>query len=256
MLQKVNLMIDSVIWNLSFNKFSEKKIGVVEVRDESKREASFTAFDLHSGIIIQEKIILPERWWISMIGVFNDVLLINRYPSDNQPIPEEVIALDILSGKILWQKEKIQILGIHQNGIVCHQENEAFLLLNFQTGELSEEGDISEDKDLVQSFSPTLYSENDAYFPTIFKFLHRLLSVDAQKNIEYLEIDNKIIISYYIYHEDLLQNWILVTNRQRAILLNDVMNESEGVGIDTFSVESQTLFYLKNKNQLIGYELF
>jgi Domain of unknown function (DUF4905) len=256
MLQKVNLMIDSVIWNLSFNKFSEKKIGVIEVRDESKREASFKAFDLHTGVIIQKKIILPERWWISMIGVFKDILLINRYPSDNQPIPEEIIAIDVITGKILWQKEKVQILGVRKNGIVCQQENETFSLLDFLTGELSEEEDILEEKDLLQSFSPILYSENDEYFSTIFRFLHRLLSVDAQKNIEYLEIDNKIVISYYIYHEDLLQNWILVTNRQREILLNDVMNESEGVGIDTFSVESQTLFYLKNKNQLIGYELF
>jgi hypothetical protein len=103
--------------------------------------------------------------------------------------------------------------------------------------------------------SPSHYSETSPYFPTIFKFLYRLLGIEAQKAVDYLEISNKIIISYYIYREKSFQNYLLVTNRDREILLNDLIAETEGLGIDTFTVKSDTLLYVKNETQFIGYEL-
>ena len=99
------------------------------------------------------------------------------------------------------------------------------------------------------------YPETSPHFPTIFKFLYRLLNIHAVKAVDYLEISNKIIISYYIYSDKSFQNYLLVTNRTREILLNDLIAETEGIGIDTFIVKSDTLLYVKNQTQFVGYRL-
>ena len=103
--------------------------------------------------------------------------------------------------------------------------------------------------------SPTHYPEDSSHFPTIYKFLYRLLNIDAVKAVDYLEISNKIIISYYIYRDKSFLNFLLVANRRREILLNDLIAETEGIGIDTFTVKSDTLLYVKNQTQFVGYKL-
>ena len=103
--------------------------------------------------------------------------------------------------------------------------------------------------------SSTHYPEDSPHFPTIYKFLYRLLNVDAVKAVDYLEISNNIIISYYIYRDKSFLNYLLVTNRSRQILLNDLIAEAEGIGIDTFTVKSDTLLYVKNQTQFVGYKL-
>ena len=81
------------------------------------------------------------------------------------------------------------------------------------------------------------------------------MNIHAVKAVDYLEISNKIIISYYIYSDKSFQNYLLVTNRTREILLNDLIAETEGIGIDTFTVKSDTLLYVKNQTQFVGYRL-
>ena len=108
---------------------------------------------------------------------------------------------------------------------------------------------------LTSATPPTHYPEDSPHFPTIYKFLYRLLNIDVVKAVDYLEISNKIIISYYIYRDKSFQNYLLVTNRTHEILLNDLIAESEGIGIDTFTVKSDILLYVKNQTQFVGYRL-
>ena len=71
----------------------------------------------------------------------------------------------------------------------------------------------------------------------------------------FCEIGNKIVISYYIYSNKLFQNYLLVVTHDRQILLNDLIATTEGIGIDTFTLQSDTLLYVKNENYFVGYEL-
>ena len=107
----------------------------------------------------------------------------------------------------------------------------------------------------AQNSSPIHYPEDSPYFPAIFKFLYRLIHIEAQKGVDYLEIGNKIVISYYIYSNKLFQNYLLVITHDRQILLNDFIATTEGIGIDTFTLQSDTLLYVKNENYFVGYEL-
>jgi hypothetical protein len=103
--------------------------------------------------------------------------------------------------------------------------------------------------------SLTHYPEDSPHFPTIYKFLYRLMNIDAVRGVDYIEISDKIIISYYIYNDKSFLNYLLVTNRSCQILLNDLIAEAEGIGIDTFTVKSDTLLYVKNQTQFVGYKL-
>jgi hypothetical protein len=130
--------------------------------------------------------------------------------------------------------------------------------LNIQTGEISEYIPQISDNFSSQSYrhlQPIHYTEQNEYFPAIHRFLYRLLNVDIQKGVDYLEYKDKIIISYYLYQENKLWNYLLVVNNRKEVLLNELLTESEGLGLGTFTVKPEILLYVKNKSQLHGYEL-
>jgi hypothetical protein len=245
--KKFEYFFEGKIWNSTFgNGFC-----VLEIRNEQKRSVSFSCMDLDSGNLLWKNICPEKTWWIGIVGIYEGYLILHKYSTNSKPEPEGILILDIINGNLTQKISDWAFVNL-VNGELCvyHIQNNQPV---FETHILKE---INFKKnDLNQNLKTIHYPEDSPHFPTIYKFLYRLLNIDAVKAVDYLEISNKIIISYYIYSNKLFQNYLLVTNRERQILLHDLIAETEGIGIDTFSVQSDTLLYVKNENQFIGYEL-
>jgi Domain of unknown function (DUF4905) len=247
MKKKFEHSFEGKIWNSSF----ENNFCVIETRNEDKRTVSFSCINLLTGNILWNNIAPEKSWWLGIVGIYEGYLILHKYSSNSKPEPEGVLILDIINGNTIliindWAFVdlvdcKLSVYKIQNNQPV------------FETHFL--EHILPKNEELNLNTKTIHYPEDSPHFPTIYKFLYRLLNVDAVKAVDYLEISNKIIISYYIYRENLFQNYLLVTNREREILLHDFIAETEGIGIDTFTVQSDTLLYVKNENQFIGYEL-
>lgn len=247
--EKINYTFQGKIWNSTFGG----DYCVLEIRDETTRQVSFSCINLSKGNILWKNL-RPERsWWLSLVGIFDEFLFVHKYSSNQKPEPEGILVLAVESG------EKIMML---ENWIFFKYEDSILTIYQLQNNQpiykditLKKIADKSNSSSTSYSHEVIHYSETSAYFPTIFKFLYRLLNIHAVKAVDYLEISNKIIISYYIYSDKSFQNYLLVTNRTREILLNDLIAETEGIGIDTFIVKSDTLLYVKNQTQFVGYRL-
>jgi hypothetical protein len=259
MKQKFIHPLSGKIWNTTFGS----NYCVLETRDENRRQVNFSCINLLTGNLLWKNISPEKSWWLSLVGIFDEYLFLHKYSSNQKPEPEGLLILNVQTGETIEKLDDWIFFNFHENVLTVYQvENNQPVYQNIKM-DLSENPQLStiqqaESRQFNNSTNETStihYPEDSPHFPTIYKFLYRLLNIDAVKAVDYLEINNKIIISYYIYNNKLFQNYLLVTNRECQILLNDLIAETEGIGIDTFSVQSDTLLYVKNENQFIGYEL-
>jgi Domain of unknown function (DUF4905) len=250
MTQKFEHQLSGKIWNTAFGE----NIAVLEIRDENTRQVSFTAIDLVNGQILWKNLRPEVSWWLALVGVFGEYLVLHKYSSQQKPEPLGLLVLNLRNGETVQKIDKWIFFSCVENILTVYQldENNMPGYQEIMLEKLSE--DLFKTK-LSQNPSPTHYPEDSPYFSTIFNFLYRLLNIEAQKGVDYFEIGNKIIISYYIYRDKLFQNYLLVITHDRQILLNDLIATTEGIGIDTFTLQSDTLLYVKNENYFIGYEL-
>ena len=257
----INYNFEGKIWNTTFSK----EFCVLEIRDESTRQVSFSCINLTTGIILWKNLSPEKSWWLSLVGIFDEFLILHKYSSNQKPEPKGLLIIDALSGAIVERIDDwiffnyaVNILTVYQlqnNQPVYKDINLTTLLSESPQATLSNHLLLSNSPQVATFEKINHYPDDSPYFPTIYKFLYRLMNIDAVKGVDYLEISNKIIISYYIYRDKSFLNYLLVTNRSRQILLNDLIAEAEGIGIDTFTVKSDTLLYVKNQTQFVGYKL-
>jgi hypothetical protein len=245
----INHNFKGKIWNTTFSE----EYCVLEIRDELTRQVSFSGINLLTGNILWENLKPEKSWWLSLVGIFDECLILHKYSSNQKPEPEGLFVLNIHTGEVLEKMNDWIFFNYRKNVLTVYQlQNNQPV---YKTIELTELPLLSVETQTTTCEKISHYPEDNSYFPTIYKFLYRLLNVDAVKAVDYLEISNKIIISYYIYRDKSFLNYLLVTNRSREIILNDLIAETEGIGIDTFTVKSDTLLYVKNQTQFIGYKL-
>ncbi len=260
--QIINHNFKGKIWNTTFGE----AYSVLEIRDELTRQVSYSCINLLTGRILWENLRPEISWWLSLVGVFGNCLILHKYSSNQKPEPIGLLLLDVQSGEILERIDEWIFFNYVENVLIIYQlQNNQPIYRNVELSNIDTNTHLqltekeSYKKATIElpnvETSLTHYLEDSPYFPTIYKFLYRLLNIDAVKAVDYLEISNKIIISYYIYTDKSFLNYLLVTDRSRQILLNDLIAETEGIGIDTFTVKSDTLLYVKNQTQFVGYRL-
>ena len=248
--EKINHTFQGKIWNTTFGG----NYSVLEIRDETTRQVSFSCINLLTGSILWENFRPEKSWWLSLVGIFDEFLFVHKYSSNQKPEPEGLLVLAIETGETIMKLEDWIFFNYRESILTIYQlQNNQPIYKNIALNKMAENNSNSLIN--VESYAVIHYPETSPHFPTIFKFLYRLLNIHAVKAVDYLEISNKIIISYYIYSDKSFQNYLLVTNRSREILLNDLIAETEGIGIDTFTVKSDTLLYVKNQTQFVGYRL-
>jgi hypothetical protein len=250
MIKKFEHKFEGKIWNTAFGE----NTAVLEIRDENTRQVSFSALDLQHGEILWQELRPEKSWWLALVGIFGDYLMLHKYSSQQKPEPKGLVILNVQTSEIIQKIDNWIFFNCQDNILTVYQLDENNLPV-YQEIMLEKLSKDSVKATLSQNLSPTHYPEDSPHFPAIFSFLYRLLDIEAQKGIDYLEIDNKIVISYYIYSNKLFQNYLLVITHDRQILLNDLIAITEGIGIDTFTLQSDTLLYVKNENYFVGYEL-
>src|SRR5471030_2358796 len=91
---------NGAIWRMEIDSLSETVF--VEIRNSTEKIVSFGSVNLLTGKVNFKDLTTPERWLTGIEADWNGVLLLHNYQSENSPVHKGVIAVDAISGEIIW----------------------------------------------------------------------------------------------------------------------------------------------------------
>lgn len=242
---------------------------VVALRKEENHETSFATIDLKKKQLHSEAFIRPaELWWIGMSAVVKDMLLLHTYKDQQSPIKTTLIAYDLPTQRLQWQKNAFTFLSYTDEWLIGKQTNKDtpnYEILHITTGKVIDVAENVAQQYIAKSQHPeertlqaypTHFIESDPAFATIQKFIQTKLSLWAVKACDYLAYKGLFVISFYFYQEKALINNLVVVDPRGTIDFHTTLDqELRGIGLGTFFVVQDQLIYLKGKNTVESYAL-
>lgn len=213
-----SIQLSTVIWNVL--PVPGKPWVVVEERDETNRKVSFCAIDYQKKEIVWRNNSLPELWWINLVRVTPSQVLLKIFENTSNPDVTHVLALSVAEGKPLDQP--IEIEDEHTN-------------------------------ELIQPFQ-YLAGEHD--FETVKQFVVGRTQKLPLLGVEYLEHGGFIFISHYFGNPGSFTNVLTCFSSAGNIVWQEEIGTNlKGIGVNTFFVVTDYLFFVKNKSELVTFRI-
>lgn len=231
----------------------------LEIRNPVDKTVSFSALNLQNNQWLWKDLVFEEPWWISLRAVQGDILLFTIYIDTNNPDKKSVLAYHISKKEIVWWRNGFSLTSVNRrtvSGVDAKFPGKESILDLF-TGQPAQGGDFDlGDSQNFPVIRPFQYEEGTEYFATVKNFLHSRLGILPLASIEYLEVKDLIVVSVFLKEEG-LANFLYVLDADGEVLLVQKLGENlKGMGLDTFFVFSDNLFFVKNKNELLSYSMY
>ena len=258
----LSLKFEGKVWKILVDDV--EPLLVVQVRDGDTYQTSFAAIDTAQNKVLWQNFTLDENWWLGMSGLAQGVLLLYTYPDAQKPQPRGIIAFDIAHQQLLWQTQELNFYQLDNGQVLATpfgQTDQEYLLLDLRTGEILERfrelnSQFALKNENIQTVFPFHYHNETAYFQTVAVFLKKKFNLQIVQAVDYLEYENFIIISYfYKVGDDLMNNLLVLDLEGQALLHQNIEQQLTGIGLDTFFVFKNQLFFVKHKTRLQSLKL-
>ncbi len=241
----------------------------LEIRDLPNHKVSFAAIDISNKKLIWKEIGFEEEWWIGMGGIKKGSILFYVYENDQNPAPTSYFLYSIIKQAILWQSSDFRFLSVIDEGVIGYtgpEENSQLLLVHPVSGisKIISSNDYNPSvvsENIISSY-PFHYLEATEYYKSIEKYLVQNHGINPVKALDYLEFENAIIISYYLYSEgyqkynEKFDNYLLVLNKKGEQLFNEkIAINVTGIGLGIFFVIKNQLIFSRIKSEIVSYQI-
>lgn len=202
--------------------------------------------------------VVPDgmAWWSTLISAHETTIITRSYGSDGNAGTTELTGFDSRTGILKWELEQAELLE-ERPGWIRIQRDEQQELLDPETAKplvnSPAKNMVIENK--IELF-PFRYSEGSAHFKTIAAFLLKKQLPAPAQVIDYLEVNDEIVISVYNTVDDALMNRLYVFD-----LSGDVRFEKEigknlnGISDNTFFIYNGNLIFVTSRNDFFEYSL-
>jgi hypothetical protein len=227
----------------------------VEVRDQHNKVVEFSIVDANSGTFLREHIQFEEKWWIQLQDVRMNVVLLKLYAEPSGPEKVSAIAYDFETDQMVWWKNSFLVKSVSGNAVCGDDTTGSEVFLSFTSGEPLSAREVLP---LVRNFSvltPLQYNENSGHFQTMKFFLESKAGLSPVYMVEYLEYRQFVIMSTYADTKG-LANFLIVFDSDGNLILKETLGENlKGIGLDTFFIANDRLFFVRNKSELVSYNM-
>ena len=259
----------SGIWRIEFD-VQNQHLGI-ELRDAEALEVSFGFIKLEENRVLWDDLKFESGWWTGLSGLHNGYMLFYTYEDQQNPELKNTFAMKVEEKDVCWAFEGYNHLAFRNDssiGFSIQEEERFYSSIKLESGELSnlsdeeglkilqdEESGMTAEKEIMAF--PVQYLADSPHFVTVQAFINETIEEEAVGGCEYLEIFDKIIISYYTANREMLANHILVCNEQAEVLLHQQINSAgDGIAYDTFFVSGKKLIFTKEKRTIECYEIY
>jgi hypothetical protein len=246
---------DGVVWNMQV----AEKAGmlIIEVRNAEKKHVSFAALDLSTNRFLWENVQFDEPWWINLSAVRGDVILLTHYTEAANPDQKSLLAYSISGRKLLWWQNDFSLVSVNDIAVAGYSQKYGVkpLVLDIFTGKVINGDTLESPAQNLSVIRPLHYREGESGFETVKKYLMRIGEKELISGVDYLEHAGFVVLSVYV-QEDGLANFLIVLDQEGTMVLREKAGGNlKGIGIDTFFILEGSLFFVKNKRELLRYKL-
>ncbi len=260
---------DKKIWRL----FPGNGVLAVELRDVDNKEVEFAGLDLKTGAPLWQNLKLEEKWWVNINKIYQDVLLLQQFVRPDMPKAGKIFAVDLFTGKVLWQNEDIEFLdasGGRIYGVRRTLQSEELLGLNPKTGVV--EIRLLPDDD--QWKGPSIRSEIDEYSLPVsldeadesssseIAMIKSAFPQDALAPTFVRSSPGSAIVGYHVpsgKDEKGIQTYdsrLSIIDKDGKVLYEDDADSKVYTTLqDFYFVVEQTLIYVRNSNEIVAVKL-
>lgn len=227
---------------------------LITTRDSQALEVSFALFEISKQEFLWQNLAFEESWWISAYQFTGDFVVFQTY-NDTQDIEARTaFAFDVEQEEALWSIEQVKLQMVNDKVLRYTSEEGDAALIEIATGQLVEEL-IPSEQDEAAAF-PLTYEAESKHATTLNKFLQKKCEVELVGGIDYLEHNELILISGNFKEEDTYSLHLFVFDVEGNLLLHEIMeNDLNGLASGTFFIVNQALIFVKEKREIIFYQL-
>lgn len=245
---------DGIVWNTIVS--GKSSLLLLEVRNADARRTSFSAFDFKTNRMILENISFDEPWWINLAAAVGDLALFTIYTETNNPDQKSLLAYQVTTKRILWWQNDFSLVSVAEGSVTgySHKFGLKELTLSIGSGKVIS-APIGQPLQNLNVIRPFHFKAEDTGFVTVRSYLTTVMKLDPVLGMDYLEADSFIFISCYV-QEAGLANYLIVMTAEGDVVLNEKAGENlKGIGIDTFFLLQGSLFFVKNRSELVRYKV-
>lgn len=248
-------VFDGVVWNT----LVADKAGtlIIEIRNADRKLTTFAALDLSENSFLWENVQFDEPWWINLAAVSDDVILLTHYTDTANPDQKSLLAYSISERRLLWWQNDFALLSVSDSVVSGYSQKYGVkpLMLDLFSGKVTVETTLQVQAQNLSLIRPLHYREGEAGFETVKKYMSRIEEKELTSGVDYLEYEGLVIMSIYV-PEDGLANYLIVLDPEGTVVLREKAGGNlKGIGIDTFFILEGSLFFVKNKRELLRYRL-
>lgn len=267
------LTTGGVIWQLMPDRLGHL---LGEERDLDRKTVTFFCVNRRSGELRWSGLSVGERWWVGMDTVQGGTLFLHGYATPDLPGHKGVTAIDIPSGRLLWNDPDLEFRGADGEQIVASQggmTGQILMILDGRSGRVKEMLE-ADDPILLQvrakeslgaetgMILPAPWGEGDA--SSLRRLLDPLQRPQTRRSpLAYLSVSGAVIVAF---HESLatagrgqasLRTVLNVFHAESGrVLFHDVLASHVDAPIaDPFFVLDGMLCYVKERRVLTAVAL-
>lgn len=212
----LSLNLEGTIWTMM--PVPDRSLIIIELRNEGQRRVTFLAYDYEADRVIWQQQSLPDPWWINLSWVSDRQAFLKIFEDTNNPDRTRLLALNLESGELQEAAEP------------AAHTNPARLPFHYVAGEPD--------------------------FDTVKNFIVQQLEIIPFGGLEYLEYGTTLVISFYHGEPGHLCNTLVGFSTQGTLLWKQEIGMNlKGIGVNTFFMVADRLFFVKNKSELVTFRI-
>jgi len=260
--------------------FGGKDFIAGETRDLEEKKLYLFTLEIHTGKKLLKDFAFEDgNYWISIEGASTHILYLHRFEKPELPYHKNIIALDLRTGKKLWENEEFQyFFSTEENlfGIKQKFEKTDLVEINISDGKVIRQITDEEYPDIIElkrKSDDDLYTEYYDYPKSVSQYppentesviIDEEVS-NAEGEIEYITKEGKLFFNYYkpaeIDIKDITRKYYknvfcIFDTATGEKLYEDVLNDRSSFNVpDNFFCKDNFLYYLREKKNIVAIKL-
>ena len=253
---------EEAIWKvLPCTRFGQI-VWALELRNQATKQVRFVLAEAENEQVSWQTPLDRFDFWTSISAHLPDCLVLSSYRHPDIPQPTDCHLLSTSTGDILYEFPGFTYITfappatiyVASTGSVEAQMSTFDLTTQLFTK--AEALDLPLQATLGDIQYPSRYYPADMYFDELQAFLLRTLSVTAPFCIDYMEFGDKMILGYFIKSDELICQYLCITDVHLTLFLHTKIGEStQGIARETIIRYQNTLAYVVENSTFVTIQL-